>query len=56
MLRQAKRVEVGCFGQCGTDLVCRCKKANRLCMVHGKYGSLCMGCLSHLVASTILHG
>ena len=44
---------VDCFGSCGVQLRCRCKKANRLCLVHGKYGSLCMGCFSQLMMSRL---
>ena len=54
MIRFMRKVEaVPCFGQCGTDLTCKCQKVHRLCLVHGKYGSLCLPCFSHLVASTV---
>lgn len=45
---------VDCFGDCGVSLPCRCKQANRLCLVHGKYGSLCAGCFSNLVADVVM--
>ncbi len=45
--------EVACFGQCGAKLRCKCKRANKLCLVHGKYGSLCMGCFGNLVSDTV---
>ncbi len=49
-----KAEEIACFGSCRTKLTCKCQQSTaRLCLVHGKYGSLCLSCLSHLVASTV---
>ena len=59
---QATVTKVECFGQCGAELECRCRGAttrhrigqqHRACLVHGKYGSLCMSCLGELVVGTL---